>query len=82
MTAHHLLYEILAKEIAYVFDNPEFEKIVNEFLHTTKYVPHQAFNAPPIGFKAFGLLPTEAGSSSILVFRGTNKSIDDIEAIY
>ncbi len=78
MTAQHPVYEILAKEIAYVFDSSEFEKIVNEFLHNTGYVLHQAFNAPHIGFKAFGLLPTEAGRSSILVFRGTNKSIDDI----
>ncbi len=78
MTAHHPVYEILAKEIAYVFDNPEFEKTVNEFLHTTGYMLHQAFNAPHMGFRAFGLLPTVAGRPPILVLRGTNKAIDDI----
>lgn len=77
MTAHHPIYEILAKEIAYVFDNPELEKTVNEFLHTTGYVLHRAFNAPHIGFRAFGLLPIVAGTP-ILVLGGTNKAIDDI----
>lgn len=78
MTAHHPVYEILAKEIAYIFDKPEFETTVNEFLHTTGYVLHQVFNAPHSDFKAFGLLPTAVGEAPVLVLRGTNKAIDDI----
>ncbi|KJH69450.1 lipase family protein [Aliterella atlantica] len=78
MTAQHPVYEILAKEIAYIFDNPEFDKPVNEFLCNTGYALGQAFSAPNIEFRAFGLLPTVAGRSPVLVLRGTNKAIDDI----
>ncbi|KJH69816.1 lipase family protein, partial [Aliterella atlantica] len=78
MTAQHSIYEILAKEIAYIFDNPEFNKPVNEFFSNIGYVLDRVFSAPDIEFRAFGLLPSGGERSPILVLRGTNKAIDDI----
>lgn len=78
MTTQHPFYEILAKEITYVFDNPKFERPIDEFLHSKGYILDQSFNEPHTGFRAFGLLPTSAEKSSILVFGGTSKAIDDI----
>ena len=78
MTLQHSVYEILAKEIAYVFDNPKFDEPVNEFLHTQGYTLNQSFNTPNIRFRAFGLLPIVAEKAPILVFRGTGRAIDDI----
>ena len=78
MTTQHSIYEILATEIAYVFDNPEFDQPVNEFLHTIRYTLSQSFNDPNTGFQAFGLLPSRAEKAPILVFRGTSRVIDDM----
>ncbi len=78
MTAQHSVYEIIAKEIAYVFDNPKFDEPVNEFLHTQGYTLNQSFNAPDVGFRAFGLLPIVAEKVPVLVLRGTGRAIDDI----
>jgi serralysin len=78
MTTQHSFYEILAKEIVYVFDNHKFDKSVDEFLHSKGYVVDQFFNESNSGFRTFGLLPIAAYQSPILVFGGTSKAIDDI----
>ncbi len=78
MTTQHPIYEILAKEIAYVIDNPEFNKPVNEFLHIIGYELERSFNELNSGFTAFGLLPLVAEKTPVLVFIGTSRAIDDI----
>lgn len=82
MTAQHPVYEILAKEIAYVFDNSEFDKPVNELLQTMGYALDRDFNDPNTSFHAFGLLPIAADKSPVLAIRGTNRAIDDIAHNY
>ncbi len=79
MTTQHSFYEIIAKEIAYIFDNPKFDKSVDEFLHSKGYIIDLSFNElNNSGFRAFGLLPIAARQAPILVFGGTSKAIDDI----
>jgi serralysin len=78
MTTQHPIYEILAKEIVYIIDNPDFEQPVNEFLNTTGYKIDQAFNDPNTGFQAFGLTAIAANKPSVLVVRGTSEAIDDV----
>lgn len=79
MTAqNHPFYEILAKEIAYVFDNPKFNKPINEFLYTQGYKVDRALNTVDSKFHAFGLLPVATDKAPVLVLRGTTKAIDDI----
>lgn len=78
MTTQHSFYEILAKEIAYAIDNPRFDKLINDFLHPQGYVLNRSFNDPHTGFRACGLLPIAADKSPVLVFRGSNRAIDDL----
>jgi hypothetical protein len=55
MTQQHPIYEIAAKEIAYVFDNPQFNQSVNDFLKTTGYQIDRIFSDSSTGFQAVGL---------------------------
>ena len=82
MKKQHQFYEILAKAIAYVFDNPEFENFVGESLHSEGYRLDQSFNNQNTGLRAFGLLPITAQKTPILVFGGSSKAIDDITNEY
>ena len=82
MKKQHPFYEILAKEIAYVFDEPKFENPVDEFFHPQGYILDQSFDKPNTGLRAFGLLPITAQKTPILVFRGSSKAIDDISNDY
>jgi serralysin len=78
MTTQHPVYEILAKEIAYIFGNPEFDRPVNEFLSMTGYKLDQSLNDPSTGFQAFGLTSTTQNKPPVFVVRGTSEAIDDI----
>lgn len=79
MNTQHPFYEILAKEIAYVFDNPRFINPVDEFLHPHGYILDQSFDkANTTGLRAFGLLPIITKKTPVLVFGGSSKAIDDI----
>ncbi|NJR49812.1 MAG: DUF2974 domain-containing protein [Leptolyngbyaceae cyanobacterium CSU_1_3] len=78
MTTQHPTYEILAKEMAYIFGNREFDQPVNEFLKTTGYTLNQSFNDPNTGFQAFGLISNASNKPPVLAFRGTSEAIDDI----
>ncbi|NJP12506.1 MAG: calcium-binding protein [Leptolyngbyaceae cyanobacterium RU_5_1] len=78
MTQQHPIYEIASKEMAYVFDNPQFSQPVNEFLKTTGYKIDQFFNDPGTGFQAFGLIPISSNTTPVLVIRGTSEPIDDL----
>lgn len=76
----HPIYEILAKEIVYVYNKPEFSAIVNVFLATQGqgYQVNnlgQNFADETQGFQALGL--TAPGKPPILVFRGGDQAIDD-----
>ncbi len=78
MKKQHPFYETLAKAIAYVFENPEFENPVGEFLHSEGYRLDQSFDNQNTGLRAFGLLPLTAQKTPILVFGGSGKAINDI----
>ncbi len=79
MKTQHPIYEILAKEIAYMFDNPTFEKHINTFFHIQGYALDRNFNtASIVGFHAFGLRPIIAENSPVIVLCGTTKAINDI----
>lgn len=78
MKKQHPFYEILAKAIAYVFDNPEFENPVGEFLHFEGYRLDQSFDNQNTRLRTFGLLPLTAQKIPILVFGSSGKAIDDI----
>jgi serralysin len=78
MTTLHPVYEIAAKEIAYVFDNPQFSQTVDEFLNRTGYKLDQSFNDAGTGFQAFGLVPVSPDKPPVLFIRGTSEPIDDL----
>jgi len=78
MKTQHPFYEILAKEISYVFDNPKFDNSVDKFLHPKGYILDQSFDKPNTGLRAFGLLPIMTKKTPVLVFGGSSKAIDDI----
>lgn len=79
MKTQHPFYEILAKEIAYVFDDPRFNNPVDDFLHPQGYILDQSFDKANTGLRAFGLLPIMTKKTPILVFGGSSsKAIDDI----
>ena len=79
MKTQHPLYEILAKEIAYVFDNRKFDNFVDKVLHPEGYILDQSFNKLDTGLRAFGLLPTNAQKTPVLVFGGSSKAINDLK---
>ena len=71
------IYEILAKELAYVFDNPASKTQVVTGLALAGYQDDQEFVDPTTGFQAIGLTSTTPGKAPVLVFRGTDQLIDD-----
>jgi serralysin len=77
MTLQHPIYEIVAKEIAYVFDNSQFAQTVNEFLKSANYKIDQTFDDPDTGFQALGLISTSCTKPPVFVIRGTSEPIDD-----
>ncbi|NJO43399.1 MAG: DUF2974 domain-containing protein [Cyanobacteria bacterium CRU_2_1] len=72
------IYEILAKEVVYGYDRPEFSQLANAFLATTGYQIDQSFNDPNTGFQALGLTSTTLGKPPVLLFRGADEAIDDL----
>ena len=78
MEPQHPFYEILAKEITYVFDIPRFDNSIDKFLYTKGYVIDRAFDKANTSFRAFRLLPIVDQKPPILVFGGSSKAIDDI----
>ncbi|KAM3091103.1 Mbeg1-like protein [Phormidesmis sp. 146-12] len=74
---NHPTYEILAKEIVYIIDNPNFAQPVSEFLNATGYKLDHSLNDPSTGFQAFGFTSV-SNNSPVLVFRGTNEALDDV----
>lgn len=77
MSVFDPIYEILAKEVVYGYDNPESEALVNLFLATAGYEIDQEFDDPATGFQAIGLISTTPEKPPVLVIRGTNELVDD-----
>ncbi|GEM_PF-466376 len=73
----HAIYEILAKEVVYVYDDPQASPDVTAFLATAGYRIDQPFNDPISGFQALGLTSLTPDKPPVLVFRGTNELLDD-----
>ncbi|HEY9627227.1 MAG TPA: Mbeg1-like protein [Coleofasciculaceae cyanobacterium] len=71
------VYEILAKEVAYVFDKAEFQTLIQAFLAQSGYRIDREFKDAATGFQAVGLLSTTPEKPPVLVFRGTDELIDD-----
>jgi serralysin len=70
-------YEVLAKELAYVFDNPALEQQVSTGLALAGYKIDEKFIDATTGFQAVGLTSLTPSKPPVLVFRGTNEAIDD-----
>ena len=75
MTPLDPIYEILAKEIVYGFDNPAFSVVSNAFLARSGYKIDQTFNDPITGFQALGLTSLTPEKPPVLIFRGTDEAI-------
>jgi hypothetical protein len=74
------IYEILAKEIVYGFDKPEFRSQVEQFLAQQGYRIDREFVDPNTGFQALGLVSTAGNKPPVLIFRGLDEPIDDVTA--
>lgn len=78
MTPFDPIYEILAKEVVYGFDKPEFSLLISAFLAASGYKIDKIFNDPTTGFQALGLTSLDSQKPPVLVFRGTDEPIDDL----
>jgi len=76
-TPLHAVYEILAKEVVYVYDDPAASQEVNAFLALAGYQINQTFNDPVSGFQALGLTSLTPDKPPVLLFRGTSELLDD-----
>jgi hypothetical protein len=66
---------MLAKEAAYVYDDPNYSQLVHQILTTSGYDIDQVFDDPNTGFQAIGLTSTTPDKPPVLVFRGTNEPL-------
>lgn len=71
------LYEILAKQAAYVDDNPGFVTLVEGFFSRIGYRIDRTFDNQQTGFHAIGLVSVNNDRPPILAFRGTDGLTDD-----
>jgi serralysin len=71
------VYEVLAKEVAYVFDKPLLNVLANGFLAETGYKIDQQFTDPTTGFQALGLTSLTPDKPPVLMVRGADELIDD-----
>lgn len=70
MSASPAVYETLAKRIAYLDDNPEFQQEVEDFLLENNYYIDRFFDDPESGFHAVAIASTDPDVPPVLVFRG------------
>jgi serralysin len=75
------VYEILAKELAYVFDNPAFSQQVNTGLALAGYKIDQQFVDATTGFQAIGLTSVAGDKPPVLVIRGADEALDDAATV-
>ncbi|MBD1815364.1 DUF2974 domain-containing protein [Microcoleus vaginatus DQ-U2] len=71
-------YETIAKQLAYIDDNPEFQTLVQTGLSAAGYQIDRTFDDPTTGFHAIGLISTTPDKPPVLVFRGTDSPVDDL----
>jgi serralysin len=71
-------YEVLAKELAYVFNNPASSAQVSSALALAGYKIDETFIDTTTGFQAVGLTSLTPNKPPVLVIRGTDEAIDDV----
>ncbi|MFM9979264.1 MAG: hypothetical protein ACKVOP_14620 [Sphingomonadaceae bacterium] len=71
------LYETLAKQVAYVDDNPNFAPLVQGFLQQGGYRIDRTFDNPQTGLHGIGLISITGNNPPVLVFRGADDLSDD-----
>lgn len=80
MNPLHPVYEILAREGVYAYNNPAFiQTEINAAIQSFGYRVDPFFDDPSTGFQALGLVPLlpQSGLAPVLVFRGADQLIDD-----
>ncbi|MCU0545856.1 MAG: calcium-binding protein [Oscillatoriaceae cyanobacterium Prado104] len=80
MAASPAVYETIAKRLAYIDDNPQFQTVVQGGLLAAGYRIDRTFDDPTTGFHAIGLISTTPDKPPVLVFRGADTAIDDVAA--
>ncbi|MEG4496566.1 calcium-binding protein [Microcoleus sp. F10-C6] len=71
-------YETIAKQLAYIDDQPQFQTLVQTGLSAAGYKIDRTFDDPGTGFHAIGLISTTPDKPPVLVFRGTDSPVDDL----
>ncbi len=71
-------YENIAKQIAYIDNNPQLQTLVQTGLTAAGYRIDRTFDDPGTGFHAIGLISTTPDKPPVLVFRGTDSLVDDV----
>lgn len=70
-------YETIAKQLAYIDNNPQLQTVVQTGLTAAGYQIDRTFDDPTTGFHAIGLISTTPDKPPVLVFRGTDSIVDD-----
>ncbi|MEG5057964.1 calcium-binding protein [Microcoleus sp. A2-C5] len=78
MPSSPAVYENLAKQVAYIDNNPQFQTVVQTGLSAAGYQIDRTFDDPGTGFHAIGLISTTPDKPPVLVFRGTDSLVDDL----
>ncbi|MEG4938940.1 calcium-binding protein [Microcoleus sp. F4-D5] len=71
-------YETIAKQLAYIDGQPQFQTVVQTGLTAAGYQIDRTFDDPGTGLHAIGLISTTPDKPPVLVFRGTDSPVDDI----
>jgi len=71
-------YETIAKQIAYIDNNPQSQTLVQTGLTAAGYQIDRTFDDPATGFHAIGLISTTPDKPPVLVVRGTDSPVDDV----
>jgi serralysin len=71
-------YENIAKQLAYIDNNPQVPTVAQTDLTTAGYQIDRTFDDPITGFHALGLISTTPDKPPVLVFRGTDSIVDDL----
>ncbi|MBE9095001.1 calcium-binding protein [Tychonema sp. LEGE 07203] len=78
MPSSPAVYENIAKQVAYIDDNPQFQTVVQTGLSAAGYQIDRTFDDPGTGFHAIGLISTTPDKPPVLVFRGFDGAIDEV----
>ncbi|MEG4965992.1 calcium-binding protein [Microcoleus sp. B6-A1] len=78
MSSSPAAYETIAKQLAYIDNNPQSQTLVQTGLSAAGYQIDRTFDDPGTGFHAIGLISTTPDKPPVLVFRGTDSPTDDL----